>query len=726
MRGSSGDSHTSDAKVTMRSNQQGCRNRCRNRIPRGAEAGTRNLPVLLLALGLLFLLATQSTSGQVRMRPDGVPIGPDGQPLGQPGNPGQAQPGAPPEKPATTRAAIYVPSSTRPTTNTSASVKLDFRDATADSVLDYLAEATGFTLIKEAQIDGRVTIQTKRAVTPTEAVALLNTVLRIQGYTLIQQDHELRVLSRAKAKKTDVPVHFGANPEEIPATDELITQVIPVGKSDAARLKQELQALVSPDADFTANRDNNSLVLTDLARNVRHVVQIVASLDRQGASSSEMRIIHLKNADATLTSKLITNVFKSAGGDAMSQQMMMMMQQQGQMQGDSLDRALRGGKSVVAVPDDRTGTLVVTGPSDSLKLVDKIIEALDKNETTAAEVRIFTLKFADADSAAKLITDMFKSDDQNPFGRFFFYYGYPQQDSSGKTAKVTATADYRTGTLVIIADIVSKIDNNPATESAFFIHRLKNGQALKLQNVLNTLFGVGPESNQNNQQQQQQQQQNQFGNNFGNQQFGGRSSSSNRTSRSGNNSNGIGTGIGSRRGQRNGNYPGQSQLSSNSQHMIGEMAGEVFVVANEDTNSLLVTTASKYREQVKQIIEELDRPVPQVLIKVLVAEVTHDNSADLGTDFSVLNRRNGSRGDANRGVTFGSNLGSGMWTSPSTRFRRRGSSTCFRGRTFSPATISSRRSRLGRRCRLSPTAARRNWGAYSTRCSIRMSGSFFR
>jgi hypothetical protein len=71
----------------------------------------------------------------------------------------------------------------------------------------------------------------------------------------------------------------------------------------------------------------------------------------------------------------------------------------------------------------------------------------------------------------------------------------------------------------------------PAPESAFFIFRLKNGQALKLQNVLNTLFGVGPESNQNNAQQQQNN--GQFPGNYNGQQFGSRTSSGGRNGRSG-------------------------------------------------------------------------------------------------------------------------------------------------------------------------------------------------
>jgi general secretion pathway protein D len=65
----------------------------------------------------------------------------------------------------------------------------------------------------------------------------------------------------------------------------------------------------------------------------------------------------------------------------------------------------------------------------------------------------------------------------------------------------------------------------------------------------------------------------------------------------------------------------------------------VYVVADTDTNSLLIATASRFEHQVKEIIEELDRAVPQVLIKVLIAEVSHENSDDLGVDFSILNTR---------------------------------------------------------------------------------------
>ena len=77
------------------------------------------------------------------------------------------------------------------------------------------------------------------------------------------------------------------------------------------------------------------------------------------------------------------------------------------------------------------------------------------------------------------------------------------------------------------------------------------------------------------------------------------------------------------------------------------MAGQVYVVADEDTNSLLVRTATKYVQRIRTILGDLDRPVPQVLIKVLIAEVTHDGELDLGMEFSVLNLNLGASGAYN-------------------------------------------------------------------------------
>lgn len=66
----------------------------------------------------------------------------------------------------------------------------------------------------------------------------------------------------------------------------------------------------------------------------------------------------------------------------------------------------------------------------------------------------------------------------------------------------------------------------------------------------------------------------------------------------------------------------------------GRKLGAAHFEIDEDTKSLIVTTDPETNETIRKIIEELDRPVPQALIKVLFLEVTHGDDFELGAEIS--------------------------------------------------------------------------------------------
>lgn len=63
-------------------------------------------------------------------------------------------------------------------------------------------------------------------------------------------------------------------------------------------------------------------------------------------------------------------------------------------------------------------------------------------------------------------------------------------------------------------------------------------------------------------------------------------------------------------------------------------AWEAIIEVDPETKSLIVIADDETNEYIKQIVHHLDRPVPQVLIKVLFLEVTHNNDLDLGIEAS--------------------------------------------------------------------------------------------
>src|SRR5690242_14599698 len=78
---------------------------------------------------------------------------------------------------------IRIPAGTQPATT---QVSLNFKDASVDAVLEYLSDVAGFVIVKEVPVSGRVTLLSKQPVSPSEAVALLNTVLKPNNLTAIQ------------------------------------------------------------------------------------------------------------------------------------------------------------------------------------------------------------------------------------------------------------------------------------------------------------------------------------------------------------------------------------------------------------------------------------------------------------------------------------------------------------------------------------------------------------
>jgi general secretion pathway protein D len=488
-----------------------------------------------------------------------------------------APPEAPPSQPPSTAPGETAPPAT-PKKPLEGPILLNFKDAAIHAVLEYLSEAAGLIIVEETPVDGRVTVISRQPLSVDEAVSLLGSVLKAKGYAAIRTDRTLKIVTLDQAKKAALPVRSGIDPEKIEPSDQMIIHVIPIQFADATQLKRDLATLIPTYADLSANASTNALILTDTQTNVRRFVEIIKALDSRMATVSEVKVFQLKYANAANAARLITDLFRQ---DQTGQQGARMGGPFGAIQS-----FMMGGRG---------------GPG-------------------------------------------------GPQGQ-----GSDQQTS--RLQKVTASSDDRTNTLVVsappdqmkvIEGIVKELDANPTEEQGVFTYPLRNAKAVNLEGVLNSLFGWSGGTTAGRTTSTPGTSQFRAGQtgarNTGSSRSGGSGSSGFRSSGMG--SGGFGSGgFGSsglaagRTGatQSRATGVGGTRISPTTASAASDLAGQVFVVADEDTNSLLVTAASKNFEKIKSILEELDRPVPQVLIKVLIAEVTHDNSLDLGVEFSVLN-----------------------------------------------------------------------------------------
>jgi len=399
----------------------------------------------------------------------------------------------------------------------------------------------------------------------------------------------------------------------------------------------------------TADERTNSVVVRGPGEALTLVEDLIKSLDDTTVEVAGVRVFQLRYADATNVADVINTLFGDEQSSSQSDRGGPMMfrgpfgrggpgGQQDSQQDDTNSKL-----SVTAAADSQTNTVVVTGPDKILEIVTQVVEKLDTQLPNVADVKVFHLEYADAQDTAELINEVFgessssssrnSRNQQNQQTRFM--RGGPPMNTGGDTGSgssdvtVVAAADSLTNsvvvsgapeTLKIIADVIKELDENPEQERQIFVYPLKNAGAENIMEILNNLF-------------EELQALNQQGTGTTGQQFQG--------------------------GQR-GAQPaagGGSTTSSSASGGANDLDEETYFEADTDTNSLLVLTSTKNYAKIKPILDELDKPIGQVLIKVLFAEITHNNDVDLGAEFSAWNLR-GASDDLNidLGTTFGQPL----------------------------------------------------------------------
>lgn len=476
-------------------------------------------------------------------------------------------------------------------------LSFNFQDVPIKTVLMYLSETAGMIVVDEAKVEGRVTLLSRQQIDVSEAVSLLDTVLRQKGYAAIRMGRILKIMTIDDAKKDLNPVRSGGDPEKIEPNDSLVTQIIPIKYADAVKLKADITPLIPSSVDIASNASSNTLIVTGTQAVVRRIVEIVKAIDVQMSESSTVKVWQLKYANATNAARLISEIFKEDPQGGQSSQSLFGgggggrggrgggggFMLPGLLGGGGANDNSAGKRSVKvnASADDRTNTLVISAAPDVMKVIDGVVQELDKNPVDLQGVFIFRLKNSTAANLEGVLNNIFgtSSGGSSSYGRTSGAYGASTNSRLGGSSMFGGGSGSGSGSRG------GSSGSRGGSSRGGSMGGLGSGSSMGNR-------GTGGTGNRNT----------------GNTGFGG------------------------------GSYGGSTRgMSAASSAAASELSGQVFVVAEQSTNSLVVTAAVKNFDRVRAIIEDLDRAVPQVLIKVLIAEVTHDGSLDLGMEFSGFN-----------------------------------------------------------------------------------------
>jgi len=311
-------------------------------------------------------------------------------------------------------------------TNNPDELRLNFRNAPLEMVLNYLSDAAGFIIVLDTHVNGSVSVISSHPMTRDEAVDLLNSVLNKNGYAAIRNGRTLTILDKNDAKTRDIPVKSGNNPDEIPNNAEIVTQIIPIRFVEARQLVSDLTSFVSPQATVVANEEGNSIVITDTQANIRHLTEIIKAVDDSAEAETEIRVFYLKHASPTDVASELASVFPSSSGGSGQSPIRFGGGGQGGGQGGFFARMMAGGAGganassgsndrvkkatqVNAVADARIQAVIVTAPKDLMEQISSMMNDLDVASTRDQKVYVFHMNNGDPQQAAQVLQSMFQS-----------------------------------------------------------------------------------------------------------------------------------------------------------------------------------------------------------------------------------------------------------------------------------------------------------------------------
>ncbi len=419
-------------------------------------------------------------------------------------------------------------------------LQLNFRGAPLETVLNYLSEAAGYIIVAETEVTGKIDAWSKQPVTQEEALAILESALSRNGYTAIRNGRTLTIVSKDSARKRDIPVKSGNNPDTIPRDEQVITQIIPVRFISATQLTTDLQPLLPSEATMTANDAGNALVITDTQASIKRLTEIIRALDTSLASSTSVRVYPLRFADAKEVATVIKELFpaqptgnagnnRGGGGGGFPG-----FGGFGGNRGGGTPAAASGSGNraaasrVVAVADEHSNSLIVNAPEDALPGIEELVRSIDTNVVDVTELRVFRLEYADPSEMATVLSGLFPDETQTNnnnqrgqvrfggFGGFGSRGGNTASTSSERAKKkgrVVAVPDARTSSVIVSADrelmdqisaMVKQLDADPSRKQKVYVYDLENADPQQVQEVLRNLFESQDTANRSTQNRNQQ------------------------------------------------------------------------------------------------------------------------------------------------------------------------------------------------------------------------------
>ncbi|MEK6798984.1 MAG: secretin N-terminal domain-containing protein [Planctomycetota bacterium] len=374
-------------------------------------------------------------------------------------------------------------------------------------------------------------------------------------------------------------------------------KIFPLRLAKAPTVAEKLDSLFKSQGEKAGGRTDaiaiqpdertNALVVWASPTQMVNIADVISRLDTAAPAVEMMvKVIQLKQALAEDFAKLLEDSIIGEQGGKEEQAVIVSFLEKAPDGKESLRKLLR--QDIRIKPDTRTNSLMVMAPTDSMDMLESMIHDFDRIRPVTSEIRLFPLLNADAKTMVDRLSEVFDVKDGGGEGqgpRQELVFG----DVSGEELatigqQLRFAADTRTNTLIVagapvhlrmVEDMVRYLDSLEADDRITEVYQAKFQDTSKLAEAVKGF--VEQEINV------------------------------------------LGEG-----------EDEESRMRRIERQISVESVGD----PEKGSSNLLIGTSRRAYQRTMEMIQNLDRPEPQVMISVLIAEVTLTDNVDLGIEIA--------------------------------------------------------------------------------------------
>ena len=316
-------------------------------------------------------------------------------------------------------------------------------DATpVDIVFQTYGEQVGKTILKDPAVpNATITLKSREGqkLSKEEYLEAIEVVLEMNGIHLEPYGEKfIRAVPRGKARKEGIPLYMDIADVPEDAKDGRVISVMISFKSIATDEAQKaLENFKSDTGALNVFERTNSILVTDTWQNIKRMDEIAKSIDISSPVLEQVFVYQVENASANDIKQALEQIVqesqkelekngKGVQNNANSQSNFVRPTSlgAGRLLGPNrnqpeqpkpvestvtamsdADRGMIRGK-VLILADERSNKLVIITSKSNYDFFEKVIKQLDVETTPDTVVKVYRLKYAEADEVADMINDL--------------------------------------------------------------------------------------------------------------------------------------------------------------------------------------------------------------------------------------------------------------------------------------------------------------------------------